>query len=465
MKDPVRKNPISQAPSNTVSAPLKAALDTKKQGFPDGRPEAILQGKFQQMANTSAQVHQLGSIQAMANSYLDQNMFQQSEIVQRQVILQDGSDSLAFEKAFGIFMNALKSQGGEIGNYLRFVNDKKNHHNLIFRTIPAKPKTSKDKGDLHGVTNVVFSGTSEDILKHMFDENIDPDTRIEEIMGRIDPVEVMKGVDILIEIVVSPEMTEPIFLETLNHEFTVHAIKWHQFIQTTFAKDKSGAMAALQRRIGTMRNDHDEFGSDQNQLYKNVRKTILEAIKEEREPELDVFGLPETQADELMRISRDAIHSHRPRAMVQREMDDLFQRVSDLDNIRQPLIFKKKKTPPPKKNRCCYITTACVEARGLPDDCEELTLLRDFRDTYLMQKPNGEQLIKIYYKHSPYIVHCIRQREDEEEILNGLYKIIKYCAEAIKRGDFELAYQIYCEMVLKLKELFIPELECEIPAI
>lgn len=28
----------------------------------------------------------------------------------------------------------------------------------------------------------------------------------------------------------------------------------------------------------------------------------------------------------------------------------------------------------------CYLTSACVNAKGLPDDCEELTVLRNFRD-------------------------------------------------------------------------------------
>ena len=28
----------------------------------------------------------------------------------------------------------------------------------------------------------------------------------------------------------------------------------------------------------------------------------------------------------------------------------------------------------------CFLTSACTEARGLPDDCHELTVLRSFRD-------------------------------------------------------------------------------------
>ena len=39
----------------------------------------------------------------------------------------------------------------------------------------------------------------------------------------------------------------------------------------------------------------------------------------------------------------------------------------------------------------CYLTTACVVAKNLPDDCEELTALRNFRDTYLRNHENGEE--------------------------------------------------------------------------
>ena len=38
----------------------------------------------------------------------------------------------------------------------------------------------------------------------------------------------------------------------------------------------------------------------------------------------------------------------------------------------------------------CFLTSACTEARGLPDDCHELTVLRSFRDGYLRSQPEGE---------------------------------------------------------------------------
>lgn len=46
----------------------------------------------------------------------------------------------------------------------------------------------------------------------------------------------------------------------------------------------------------------------------------------------------------------------------------------------------------------CYLTTACVEAKGLPDDCEELTILRDFRDHWLKKQPGGAEEIAEYHQ-------------------------------------------------------------------
>ncbi|MCB0376448.1 MAG: hypothetical protein KDD04_11055, partial [Sinomicrobium sp.] len=111
----------------------------------------------------------------------------------------------------------------------------------------------------------------------------------------------------------------------------------------------------------------------------------------------------------------------------------------------------------------CYITTACTQAKGLPDDCEELTVLRNFRDTYLADRENGASLIGTYYRYAPDIVSVIRSREDEEAILKRLYGIIKQCVDAIKKGDKEFAYTTYCTMVVRLKEEFLPETKIRVP--
>ena len=44
----------------------------------------------------------------------------------------------------------------------------------------------------------------------------------------------------------------------------------------------------------------------------------------------------------------------------------------------------------------CYLTSACVTARGLSDQCEELQALRSFRDGYLSEQPGGPAEIEQY---------------------------------------------------------------------
>lgn len=64
----------------------------------------------------------------------------------------------------------------------------------------------------------------------------------------------------------------------------------------------------------------------------------------------------------------------------------------------------------------CFITTAVCEALGLPDDCAELRLLREFRDTYMKENADRRALIKEYYAIAPAIVAAINARKDSREI-------------------------------------------------
>jgi len=139
-------------------------------------------------------------------------------------------------------------------------------------------------------------------------------------------------------------------------------------------------------------------------------------------------------------------------------------RMASLSNAQTsgaaPVEEEKVPVPPGKGKKPskfkCYITTACTEFMGLGDDCEELTVLRYFRDNYLLQKQNGPALIELYYKYSPAITDEINKRKDKDEILKKLYGIIKQCVVAIKLNDNEFAFNTYCKMVMELKAQFIP---------
>ncbi len=103
----------------------------------------------------------------------------------------------------------------------------------------------------------------------------------------------------------------------------------------------------------------------------------------------------------------------------------------------------------------CYLTSACVEAKGLPDDCEELMTLRDFRDNWLKKQPGGMEEVAEYYEVAPRIMERINRRMDAKRIWTDLYdSLVMPCVEMIHSGELEKARVLYKETALKLKQLF-----------
>lgn len=104
----------------------------------------------------------------------------------------------------------------------------------------------------------------------------------------------------------------------------------------------------------------------------------------------------------------------------------------------------------------CYLTTACVNTRHLPDDCRELTVLREFRDGFMSQQPEGEAEIQEYYKTAPKIVESINSQCDKDEIYEALYNtVIMPCVELIEKGRNAEAYDKYKCMVQELEKKYM----------
>jgi len=93
-------------------------------------------------------------------------------------------------------------------------------------------------------------------------------------------------------------------------------------------------------------------------------------------------------------------------------------------------------------NLGCFLTTACCEYKGLPDDCEELTVLRNFRDTYV-----PIETVKRYYIIAPDIADRIR---GDVNRLEYVYSVVKDCVSDIKSGRTDVALKRYTDMVIKL---------------
>ena len=105
--------------------------------------------------------------------------------------------------------------------------------------------------------------------------------------------------------------------------------------------------------------------------------------------------------------------------------------------------------------RFCYITTAVCESRHKPDDCYELSLLRSFRDNYLLQSAEGEAMVHEYYDVAPSIVKHIGKRADCDKIYEGIWQqYLSPCIRLIESGQNEECVDLYKHMVYELKDLY-----------
>ncbi|MFH1181550.1 MAG: CFI-box-CTERM domain-containing protein [Candidatus Woesearchaeota archaeon] len=93
----------------------------------------------------------------------------------------------------------------------------------------------------------------------------------------------------------------------------------------------------------------------------------------------------------------------------------------------------------------CCLTTACVEAMGLPDNCLELTTLRGFRDNYVLKTPEGKAAVRIYYAVAPRVVKAINARADRKQIWKRVYADVQKAVTLINSGKLEEACKHYCD--------------------
>lgn len=105
--------------------------------------------------------------------------------------------------------------------------------------------------------------------------------------------------------------------------------------------------------------------------------------------------------------------------------------------------------------RFCYITTAVCESRQKPDDCYELSLLRSFRDDYLLKSDEGAKMVDEYYDVAPSIVKHIGKRENADEIYEAIWQqYLSPCIRLIESGQNEECVDLYRHMVYGLKDLY-----------
>lgn len=100
--------------------------------------------------------------------------------------------------------------------------------------------------------------------------------------------------------------------------------------------------------------------------------------------------------------------------------------------------------PEKKDDGGCYFTTACMHVMkdSFDDSCQELTILRNFRDTYV--KGHHPEAIDEYYKTAPEIVRAIGCKVDSQLIYKNMYHdLVQATISLISKGENEDAYNLY----------------------
>ena len=107
-----------------------------------------------------------------------------------------------------------------------------------------------------------------------------------------------------------------------------------------------------------------------------------------------------------------------------------------------------------EKKGGCFLTTACVEHASLSDDCHELQQLRNFRDSYVMQLPDGQAILERYYAESPRILNHIMKSPDYGQVLSSIFETVRKSVQAIETENNEAAFLYYSQMFLNLSAKF-----------
>ncbi len=182
-------------------------------------------------------------------------------------------------------------------------------------------------------------------------------------------------------------------------------------------------------------------GSAQTQLDGIRKKNAREAAMMNLNMQMAVYVYPAIlhyKGDSSVRFSE----------VLQREWKEAFPKsnvqAAELEYIEKG--FHKK---------FCYITTAVCRTQQRGDNCYELNLLRDYRDGYLAERENGEELIRRYYDVAPTIVRHIDERENSGEIYQQIWdSYLEPCIHMIEKGKNEDCLVLYTRMVDDLQEQY-----------
>lgn len=108
------------------------------------------------------------------------------------------------------------------------------------------------------------------------------------------------------------------------------------------------------------------------------------------------------------------------------------------------------------KRKLCYVTTAVCLNLNKGENCEELRLIKEFRDGYLSSTKEGQALIEEYYDIAPTLVKRIAKDIEAQEKYVWLWNTyLAPCVAYIKSGQPESCKETYCNMMEELREEYM----------
>lgn len=109
-----------------------------------------------------------------------------------------------------------------------------------------------------------------------------------------------------------------------------------------------------------------------------------------------------------------------------------------------------------EKSSGCFLSTACLEAAGRSDDCDELRVLREFRDSYALLSNEGRESVRQYYQIAPGIVAAIKDSPDAKEVWEEIYQEIQVAVVLIRESRNSEAFEKYKALIHTLSSRFSP---------
>ena len=115
--------------------------------------------------------------------------------------------------------------------------------------------------------------------------------------------------------------------------------------------------------------------------------------------------------------------------------------------------FKELRTTGSYTPSGCYITTIVCDVLGYPDDCELLTVLRNFRDNILKTDQKYLPLLLEYDAIGPKICEYINIERMNDRLCLGLLKyFLVPCVILIKNQQYDEAIEVYKNLVIHLND-------------